>query len=218
MLGDLMENENPAVVPEPVTPAPSAPIVKEDVTNTDGNKEQFVPLSRFQEVNNNLKEYKDVAEQSAAELKAIKESLAGIGKPVEEEPYLNEDAQKALDVYLAKQGFVRKAELDATTTQAQAERDIAELKTARKLSDEDFEKVRAQAIKMGAANKEGLEAAYNTVFFDQILEDKVKEALANAGKPGATAERPGNGTGGPVASEKPASLKDRIKAAAANVK
>ena len=213
-----MENENingetPATTPPVVTPAPTTPPVSDDA-KTPENKEQFVPYSRFQEVNNSAREAKEAAAAATAELSRIKEALGG---PKEEEPFLDPDAQKALDAYLAKQGFVRQADLTKDTVAAQATRDLAELKTSKSLSDEDMTRVREHAVKMGAANKEGLEAAYTQLFLDKIVEDKLKAALADK-KPAAPTITNNGEPVTPGRFSTKESLKDRIKSAAANLK
>lgn len=209
-MADADENTNGEVVTPPVTPTqtPVAP-VKEDVTNTGKDDEKYVPLARFQEVNNAAKEAKDAAAAATAELTRIKEALGG---PPAEEPFLDADAKKALDAYMTDNGYVKKDDLNKVTAQEQATRDLAEIKTAHKLSDEDFEKVRAQAVKMGAANKDGLEAAYTTLFMDKIVEDKVKEALAGQKPTAPSTTTTGEVTTTPKATPIQA-LRERIKAA-----
>ena len=201
----------------PVAPAPTPTPASEGVT-TPPDKEQFVPFSRFKEVNDSLKETRETQTQTQAELTRIKEALGGISRPAADDtPSLDPEAQKALEAYLGQQGFVKKADLEKETAAQRAQSDLAELKTTHKLSDDDLDKVRAQAVKMGAANRDGLEAAYKTLFFDQLVEDRIKEALSNVGRPGTSAEVPGKGTPpAPGKSTGPMSLKDRIKLARTN--
>lgn len=178
-----------APAPEAGTPAEVTPPGETPVTTPeDKNDKQYVPLERFQEVNNKLKE-------NADELTKIKESLATIGNPAEEEVDINPETAKILDGYLKTKGYVSKGELEQERMQAQAQTDLGTIKSQYKLSDDDLDRVREQAVKNGAANFDGLDAAYKQVFMDKIIEDKVKEALAGGGAT-ATAEKPGPGTGG----------------------
>lgn len=202
----------PIVTPPVTDPAPKTPPASEG-EKTPETKEQFVPYSRFKEVNDGLKTTRDELTANAAELARIKEAFIG---PKAEEPYLDADAQKALEAYLNKQGFIRKEDLNKVTAAEQATRDLEALKTEQKLSDEDLEKVRAQAVKMGAANAEGLKAAYTTLFMDKIVEDKVKAALADK-KPAPSSNNSSGNETPPQYSVKQ-SLKSRISAAASNLK
>lgn len=209
------ENTNGEEAAQPVAqPAPVATPVTEDVKKTEENKEQFVPYSRFKEVNDGLKATRDELATTAAEMARIREAFVG---PKQDEPFLDADAQKALDAYLTKQGFVRQADLEKDNVAAQAARDLAELKTSKALSDEDFERVRAQAVKMGAANKDGLEAAYTMLFMDKIVEDKLKAALADK-KPAASTSTSTSTPEAPGRFSSKDALKNRIKSAAANIK
>lgn len=208
-----MENENPngdtpTVTPPVTNPATVTPPASEGVISPD-NKEQTVPYSRFQEVNNAAKEAKESAAAATAELTRIKEALAG---PPTDEPFLDAEAQKALDAYMTTNGYVKKEDLNKVTAQEQATRDLEALKIEQKLSDEDLEKVRAHAVKMGAANAEGLKAAYTTLYMDKIVEDKVKEALADKKPDAPPTTKPGEVGITPRVSPVQA-LRERIKAA-----
>lgn len=183
---------------------PAAPVAStsgsETVINTDRTAEQTVPYDRFKEVNTALNEYKTLAEQNASELRAIRQnpgSLFGTPPtPVDDD--IDPDVQETLNKWATKNGFVRQDDLDART---RVQSDIASLKTKYNLTDEQITSTREQAVKMGAINSDGLEAAYVFLNQDSIIEDRVKAALATAGVQPTTAERPGPGGALPPAPE-----------------
>lgn len=161
-----------------------------------------------------LRQAREEAKATREELQQIKENLASIGGKQEPESNLDPEVEKTLQAWADKNGLVRKADLDADLARQRGNQELLEIKGQYSLSDDDLERVRVQANKNGATNKEGLDAAYKQLFFDKIIEDKVKEALA--GGPRSTVEKPG--PGGPVtpgtpqpASAKGDTMQDRLK-------
>lgn len=153
----------------------------EAVTKTEDENKQFVPLERFQEVNNDLK-------QTKAEMAAINEKLTALGTPKVEESGFDSDTEAQLERFIKSKGYVSQTDLDNERLRIQADSDLKDLKTKYKLSDADFARVREEAGNMGVKNARGLEAAYSYLFQDRIIDEKVKAAIAGGT---ATAEKPG---------------------------
>lgn len=210
-----------SATPAEGSPATEQPVQSETQSTTqpeqqpsDGTKspqsaEYTVPYSKFKETREELKALK-------AEQEAMRQNLSkAFNPPAEDENSLDPEAQKVLDNYLQKQGFVRKSDLEAQDLARQAQSDLAALKSAHNLSDDELEQVRQAAVAAGATNKQGLENAYRSTFMDKIVEEKVKEALATAGS-APHAEKPGPGSPPSPGSSEPkagTSLKDRIRSA-----
>lgn len=200
---------SPATSEAPVE-APSTPPSQQqpsDGTKSPESTEYTVPYSKFKETREELKALK-------AEQEAMRQNLSkAFNPPAEEDDGLDPDAQKVLDNYLQKQGFVRKSDLEAESQARQAQSDLADIKTSHNLTDEELEQVRQEAVAAGATNKKGLENAYTRLFMDKIIDERVKEALTKAGS-APHAEKPGPGTPpSPGSSKQGGSLKDRIRAA-----
>lgn len=182
------------------------PVTTPEQTPTD---KQYVPLERFQEVNDRQK-------QTAAELATIKESLASLGTPPAADD-LDPDVAKTLDSYMTRNGYVKKSELAQEAAKTQVSLDLAQMKTNHSLTDAEIQDLRSHATKIGAHDRSGLEAAYRDLYFDRIVEGQIKAALVKAGQPTPAAEAPSAGGAKSPVADAPktgTSLMDRIKTAA----
>jgi hypothetical protein len=170
-------------------------------------KEQYVPLSRFKEVNDRAK----AAEERAAAVEARQEQITRAFAP---ETVVSDDLDPDVAQTLSKAGFMTKADFLAEQAKVQIEQDSISIKSELGLTDEEMTAARKHAKDMGVVNAEGLRAATRDLYFDKIMENKAKE-VASGTKPKATAEKPG--PGGAVISgddtKKPMTIRERIVAA-----
>lgn len=208
--------EETAISSPEVTQEPSTG--SEAVTNTEEADNSKSPTGN---VSTALRQTRDELKTTREELAAIKadqERLQSTLTPPAPADDLDPDVAKTLDSYMTRNGYVKKADLEAESAATRATIDLAEIKTAHKLSDAEMTDLRSHAVKLGAKDKAGLEAAYRDLYFDKIIEDRVKAALTKAGAPTATAEAPTAGGAKTPAAEAPVvgtTLMGRIKAATA---
>lgn len=186
-------------------PEAQATTGSEAVTNTETEqKEVMIPLERFQEVNNSLRDLKS----QLAELKPAEQ-------PTPETEQLDPAAEKMLESWATKNGFVRQGDLAEDRRALAFERDMSDL--ARDHKGFAPEKVAEFAREnLGTDSFLTSKAAYKLVFDKMTETDRIesarKAALADAAKPGAFAEKPGPGGAKAPAEEssKGKTLKERI--------
>lgn len=210
----------PTAAPSGDTPTPQAnpagqPPASEGV-NTPEQQEQQVPYDRFKEVNDRAKE----SAKRNEELEARLAKLEGANQPQQpDEPQLDPEAQKVLDAYMKKQGFVTQQELQAEKLRIQADNDVQELK--REFQDFDESKVLDFAKDNGLLinNKAGLKAAYNMMkSSDPAHNDEVRNQiiaeLKESGQLNAQfGEKPGPGGAKLTPGEQPKGMRNILHAA-----
>lgn len=197
---------------EPATPVASVPPTgSEPVKNTDG---QTVPFSRFQEVNDKAKAAEEAARVAREEL----ESLKAQQTPPKDDEDIEPDTLELIKKSASRLGLVSKDELDAREARIQVQSDISELTGQYKDSGIPFDGRKvieyAKANGMPIGSKKSLDAVYKEMNYDAIVEAQRKAAVAafqETAKSGG--EKSGSKGARPPAEQKPASLKDRIKAA-----
>lgn len=212
-----MENQNPGTPPDVTAPsadATQAPTGSEAVINSGQPEEQTVPFTRFQEVNNGLKEEREARTQ-------LEERLAALERPQppqNDEPDIDPDVKKLLDSYVSKNGFVKKADLEAaeqaTALKLQVQQDIADL--GKELQGFDYNKVLGHAKSEGLSlnSKADIKSAFIHMNYQNDIENARKAAVAEFQESGRmTGET--TGSSGPRTPEtpEPQGIKARISAA-----
>ncbi|HWT40189.1 MAG TPA: hypothetical protein VN081_02880, partial [Dongiaceae bacterium] len=190
--------------------ATTAPTVSEDVTNPGTPEEQSVPFSRFQEVNNGLKEEREARAQLEERLAAIE---AAGNTPNDQE--IDEDVKKILDTYAKQSGLVSKADLEAVQKEAelklQVQQDIADL--TKELNGFDYNKVMEHAKEAGLSinSKADLKSAFINMNYANDIENAKKAAIAEFQESGrTTGELSSTGTPQPTNEEQVQGVKSRI--------
>jgi hypothetical protein len=183
-------------------------------------RNQSVPFSRYQKTLNEKKRL----EKELAEARAGKPASDPDPDPDPDdepgegdegdEPKLDDRSQKAVEKFMHENGYVTKAELERerklTTARAQIEADKTELSAwAEKNGYPTFDVVAVDKWadenlgKGFVQNKATFKSAYLSMHEDAIREQERKAALADAGSPTATGEKPGSGAKAQVAEDQP---------------
>lgn len=195
---------------------PTQPTGSEPVINTGKEGEQTVPFNRFQEVNDKAKAEEERATKLEEELTQLKEQQSQSPQSGEDE--LDPDVLDLVKKSSAKLGLVSKEELDAREAQIQVRQDIVDLTSQYKDSGIPFDGKAvidyAKANGMPLGSKKSLDAVYKEMNYDAIVEAQRKAAVTSyqeGAKSGG--EKPGPQGAKPPKADKPAGLKDRIRAA-----
>ena len=214
-----MSDSDPGVTTPPVEPAASAaaeptlPSGSEPVINKEGEGEQTVPFTRFQEVNDKAKEAEEKAARLESELET--ERQAKVQTPQKEEDEVDPDVLELVKKSSAKLGLVSKEELDVREAKIQVQQDLNDLTSQYKDSGIPFDGKKvidyARANGMPIGSKKSLDAVYKEMNYDSIIEAQRKaaiDAFQQGNKSGA--EKPGSKGAQPPTEPKPANLKERI--------
>lgn len=199
---------------DPVQPSNgSEPVTNPGASSTDTT----VPFSRFQEVNDAKRKAEEEAQAAKEELEQFR--AAQSQQPSNDEEEIDPEVESLISKVLAKQGYVRKDDLQASQAKVQFDLDSRDLTEQYKNSGVPFE---SQAVMDWAkqngfniTNKASLEGAYKVMNQDKIVEQATNKALTNFQENGnkTAGEKPG--PGGAKAPEEPEvhGLKGRIAAA-----
>ena len=216
------QNPTPGVTTPPVepaapaAPAPTEPTGSEPVINTGDTKDQAVPFTRFQEVNDKAKAEEERASRLERELEDLKAQQPQT--PQNDDEDIEPDTLELIKKSASKLGLVSKEELDAREATIQVKQDLNELTSHYKDSSVPFDGKKvidyAKANGMPLGSKKSLDAVYKEMNYDAIIEAQRKAAIADfqqGSKSGG--EKPGSQ--GPQAPKEqtPGTLKERIAAA-----
>jgi NADH pyrophosphatase NudC (nudix superfamily) len=209
-----MENDSDVTVDSSSTSEEVQPNGSEAVTNTGSTTEQTVPYSRFQEVNDNLKEERTKREELSQQFESFQSKFT---PKSDDNVEIDPETQKILDHYAKQNGFVSKAELEKVQNEAavkiQVQTDIQELKG--QFKDFDYSKVADYAKENGMSlnSKADLRAVYRDMNTDSIIDNAKKQAIADFQKSGRTTGETGSTSTQQAQTQSAPTTKSRIAAA-----
>jgi hypothetical protein len=209
-----MENDSDVTVDSSSTTATDATNGSEAVTNSEVQTEQTVPYSRFQEVNDNLKEERTKREELSQQFESFQSKFT---PKSEDNVEIDPETQKILDHYAKQNGFVSKAELEKVQNEAatkiQVQTDIQELKS--QFKDFDYSKVAGYAKEnnMSLNSKADLRAVYRDMNTDSIIDNAKKQAIAEFQKSGRTTGETSSTSTQQASSQQAPTTKSRIQMA-----
>lgn len=208
--------EDPAA---PAAPAPSEPTGSEPVINPSGTEEQTVPYTRFQEVNKAKADAEEKSARLESELEAERQAKAPVTS--EEDDDIDPETLDLVNKSAKKLGFVSKEELDARDLKDQVQKDIDNLTSEYKDSSVPFDGKAvikyANDNNMPLGSKQSLDAVYQYMNRDAIIEANRKAAIESFQKGSASSgEKPGSAGAKLPEEPKPGNLHDRITTARKN--
>lgn len=202
----------------PAAPAPAEPTGGDPVTSTGESKEQTVPFSRFQDVNDKAKAEAERAAQLEEELAQLKEQQ---NQTPQNEDEVDPEVLDLVKKSASQLGFVSKDELDAREARIQVQQDITDLTAQYKESGIPFDGKKvmdyAKDNNLPITSKKALEAVYRDMNYEAIVEANRKAAVDSYLAGDKSSGEKGTSSGDkPPEEPKAGSLKDRIKAAREN--